>query len=181
MKALSIQQPWAWAILHGKDCENRTWPTAFRGFFLIHAGMKPDPPAWRILAERYGLHPPPRDRIPLGGIVGKAKLYACVTDSPSRWFCGPFGFMLADAEATPFVRCPGQLNFFDVPAEVLSQLHNNDPGPLFRPPPTRRKRENRSEHPQTTPPGACPVCLDHYWVTNADAHRVPCPACGVEP
>ena len=32
MKALSIQQPWAWLIAHGKkDVENRTWATAFRG------------------------------------------------------------------------------------------------------------------------------------------------------
>ena len=28
MKALSIRQPWAWAILHaGKDIENRDWRT----------------------------------------------------------------------------------------------------------------------------------------------------------
>jgi hypothetical protein len=39
MKALSIQQPWAWAIIHaGKRVENRTWSTRFRGPFFIHAG-----------------------------------------------------------------------------------------------------------------------------------------------
>lgn len=39
MKALSILQPWPWLILHAwKDIENRTWPTRFRGRFLIHAG-----------------------------------------------------------------------------------------------------------------------------------------------
>lgn len=38
MKALSIRQPWAWLILHGgKDIENRSWNTNFRGRFLIHA------------------------------------------------------------------------------------------------------------------------------------------------
>ena len=32
MKALSIRQPWAWAIINaGKDIENRQWPTKFRG------------------------------------------------------------------------------------------------------------------------------------------------------
>lgn len=38
MKALSIRQPWAWAILHaGKRVENRTWSSSFRGTFLLHA------------------------------------------------------------------------------------------------------------------------------------------------
>jgi len=37
MRALSIRQPWAWAILHGKDVENRTWVTRVTGEFLIHA------------------------------------------------------------------------------------------------------------------------------------------------
>ena len=36
--ALSIRQPWAWAILHaGKDIENRSWSTSFRGPVCIHA------------------------------------------------------------------------------------------------------------------------------------------------
>jgi hypothetical protein len=35
---LSIRQPWAWLVAHGwKNIENRTWPTGFRGRFLIHA------------------------------------------------------------------------------------------------------------------------------------------------
>ena len=38
MKALSIRQPWAWLIIHaGKDVENRTWCTNYRGRFLVHA------------------------------------------------------------------------------------------------------------------------------------------------
>lgn len=39
MKALSIRQPWAWAILHGgKRLENRDWAgCAYRGPILIHA------------------------------------------------------------------------------------------------------------------------------------------------
>ena len=32
MKALSIHQPWAWAILNaGKTVENRTWSTNYQG------------------------------------------------------------------------------------------------------------------------------------------------------
>ncbi len=38
MKALSLRQPWAWAILHaGKRIENRDWGTAYRGPLLLHA------------------------------------------------------------------------------------------------------------------------------------------------
>ena len=38
MKALSLRQPWAWAVVEaGKDVENRRWNTKFRGDFLIHA------------------------------------------------------------------------------------------------------------------------------------------------
>lgn len=39
MKALTVQQPWAWAIAAGhKDIENRTWATSYRGPLAIHAG-----------------------------------------------------------------------------------------------------------------------------------------------
>jgi hypothetical protein len=38
MKALSIHQPWTWAILNaGKTVENRRWSTSQRGPLLIHA------------------------------------------------------------------------------------------------------------------------------------------------
>lgn len=40
MKALTVRQPWAWAIVHaGKRIENRTRQTHFRGRFYIHAGL----------------------------------------------------------------------------------------------------------------------------------------------
>jgi len=39
MKALTVKQPWAWAIIHGgKDVENRSRPTKHRGRLYIHAG-----------------------------------------------------------------------------------------------------------------------------------------------
>jgi hypothetical protein len=43
MKALSVRQPWAWAIIHaGKDIENWTWRTHYRGEVAIHASSKMD-------------------------------------------------------------------------------------------------------------------------------------------
>lgn len=43
MKALSVRQPWAWAIGYGqKTIENRSWATAYRGPLAIHAGARWD-------------------------------------------------------------------------------------------------------------------------------------------
>lgn len=40
MKALTVRQPWAWAIIHGgKDVENRSRSTKHRGQLYIHAGL----------------------------------------------------------------------------------------------------------------------------------------------
>lgn len=44
MKAITVQQPWAWATLHGKNIENRTsigtWRPALGSRIAIHAGMR---------------------------------------------------------------------------------------------------------------------------------------------
>lgn len=41
MKALTVQQPWAWAIIHGgKSVENRTQAWSYRGPLAIHAGQR---------------------------------------------------------------------------------------------------------------------------------------------
>jgi hypothetical protein len=43
VKALTIKQPWADAIVHGsKRVENRTWMTAYRGALALHAGKAAD-------------------------------------------------------------------------------------------------------------------------------------------
>lgn len=49
-KALSLRQPWAWAVVHGyKDVENRSWSTKHRGPLLIHASKQLDPEGFRFL------------------------------------------------------------------------------------------------------------------------------------
>ena len=43
MRALSVRQPWAQAILDGiKRVENRTWKTSYRGQLVIHASKTVD-------------------------------------------------------------------------------------------------------------------------------------------
>jgi hypothetical protein len=36
--ALTVHQPWAWALLHGKPVENRTWKLGYKGPLWLHAG-----------------------------------------------------------------------------------------------------------------------------------------------
>jgi hypothetical protein len=47
VRALTVQQPWAWAIVHGgKDVENRTQAWGYRGPLAIHAGLALDSAAF---------------------------------------------------------------------------------------------------------------------------------------
>lgn len=44
MKALTVRQPWAWALVMGyKGVENRTTLWKHRGLLLVHASGTPDP------------------------------------------------------------------------------------------------------------------------------------------
>lgn len=117
--ALSIRQPWPWAILHaGKDIENRSWPTKYRGRILIHAGVAFDGSKQDVkdLLSRWsrtaGIETPAIEDLPRGGIVGAADIVDCVAHSDSTWFVGRYGFVLRNVRALPFHPCKGQLSFF---------------------------------------------------------------------
>ncbi len=118
MKALSIRQPWAWLIVHGpKRIENRGWPTAFRGTFLIHAAKGMTNREYleaAQMAKDLGVTVPPMDELPRGGIVGKATLSSCGVISEDPWFSGPYGFRLDNVEPLPFREYRGELGFFEV-------------------------------------------------------------------
>ena len=126
--ALSVKQPWAALLAHGrKTVEVRRWPTARRGRVLIHAAALPDerPEVWALLPEEL------RDAAALvGGIVGAAELTACLPyrteeafaadralhlNDPS-WYEGPvlYGFVFTAATAVPFRRYAGWMRFFPV-------------------------------------------------------------------
>lgn len=150
MKALSIRQPWVWAILHaGKRVENRGWkPTnhclRFRGDFLIHASSGMTRGEYFDFVDTYKdielghpdfsnpLHPrfgrethldvPPVEALERGGIIGSAAVVDIVTQSESPWFFGPLALVLDNVKPLPFVPMKGALGFFDVPNDVVSQL-----------------------------------------------------------
>jgi len=129
LRALSIQQPWAWLIAHGhKDIENRTWPLSYRGRLVIHAGKAQ---AAQQLDDHEGIcirFPeiakiiPPLREMEFGGIVGIANLVDCLTESRSPWFRGPFGFLLKEAQPVQFVPFPGRLQLFPVNASLVRTL-----------------------------------------------------------
>ncbi len=125
MLALSVRQPYAWLIVRGfKDIENRTWPTKFRGEFLVHASATYAKRDYQDDADYYGEQfevPFPTYEAMVGGIVGQCKLVNCVRRSNSRWFNGPHGFVLADAQAFPLVPWKGQLGFFEVPDDFKTR------------------------------------------------------------
>ena len=72
MKILSVRQPWAWLLFNGKDIENRTWRTSYRGPLLIHASLGKDPedfmPRQREYIESAGIVIP--EDLPRGAILG---------------------------------------------------------------------------------------------------------------
>ena len=123
--ALSIRQPWAWAILHaGKDIENRSWPTNHRGDFYIHAAKGMSKAEYADFRDFYEQTvrpfnpnapqcPAPSD-LAFGGIIGRAQLVDCVKAHASPWFCGKYGFVIANVRPLKFQALRGQLGFFTV-------------------------------------------------------------------
>lgn len=93
MKVLTVRQPWAWAILYaGKDIENRSWSTSFRGPLAIHSSMKAGgPDSWSMPR---GVRRPTEDDLSLGAILGVVDVVNVVEASRSKWFGGPYGWVL---------------------------------------------------------------------------------------
>lgn len=136
MIALTVRQPWAWAILHaGKDVENRSWwwprKHELPCTILIHSSAK-------LLDEEYaeaegtfldaGVKMPPLGELVTGAILGSVTVYDCVSVGSVRsnpWARGPFCWILREpvAFARP-VQCKGRLGLWEPPADVFEQIEN---------------------------------------------------------
>lgn len=129
MRALTLWQPWAWAIAHaGKRIENRNWPPPrwiIGEEIAIHAGKKIDKDdAFDLLDE---LEHDDVDFV-LGAVVAVATVKGWV-DSMSeehpqaKWFCGPCGWVLVDVVPlrSP-VPCRGYQKLWNLPDEVMAQV-----------------------------------------------------------
>lgn len=126
--ALSVRQPWAWAIIHGgKDVENRTraaivngnMPTAIGQRIAIHAGIGMTQDEYREALVTFGAAgvtaPMPGDLL-RGGIIGTVEVIGIARKGrdllESPWFFGPYGLLLRRARECPFVGAKGQLGLF---------------------------------------------------------------------
>ena len=127
MKAITIKQPWASAIMAGvKRVENRVWSTGIRGPIAIHAGKSIDPAADGILRAA-GIDPDQFAAAPRGAILGTVELVDVVRlDQPQLPGCyhdltadplatGPICWVLETPRPLPEpIPCRGQQRFFNV-------------------------------------------------------------------
>ena len=149
MIALTIQQPWAWAIANaGKDIENRTWPPPrkFIGSTIaIHAGKTFDRDSANAvraireailrdsdkysITERFALiHvagqvPDSPSECAMGAIVAIATIVGVSYRSSSPWFAGPYGWLLDNIKRLDEpVPCRGAHGIWTVPEPVAEQV-----------------------------------------------------------
>jgi ASCH domain len=126
VKALTVRQPWAWAIIYGgKDIENRRWRTAYRGPLLIHAGKAADPAGsaellW-TMADPEAIGQPRAAWEARGAFIGLVHLADILTDSPSRWAIpGWYHWVLEfPSPIEPAVRHRGRQRLWTPPPAVL--------------------------------------------------------------
>lgn len=131
MKAISIKQPWAGLILFdGKDVENRTWSSSYRGPLLIHTSRQIDRAAlqnWSIATRIKWAHAAlalVTTQSPFfitGAILGVCRLIDVTPVCSSEWHeHGKIGFYVEDATAfeSP-IRYKGKPSLFNVPDEVV--------------------------------------------------------------
>ncbi len=144
MKAISLWQPWAWAILAlGKDVENRVWQTHYRGPLLLHAAQRRPTEDevegflefaeeaigpvllrdhFKTLVTDQAYTPLAVMRaLPRGGIVGRVEVVDCVKGHKSPWAMhGQFQWVLSENRITlPFKPYKGSRGFFEVDYEGL--------------------------------------------------------------
>ncbi len=142
MRALTLWQPWAWAMSIGlKRIENRSWepPAWLLGeHFALHASMKWDRASHETLEGALiprAQEPDVPDRLELvyGAVVATCRLSLVVTSADAaekhagfdqrRWFMGPYGWVVGDVRqlAAP-VSCRGYQGLWNLPPDVLEKV-----------------------------------------------------------
>jgi hypothetical protein len=134
MKALSLSQPWCWAVLHaGKHVENRSWQPPLDMIdqqIALHAAKSWDGSAVTFFID-LDLHGFPSERrdYPVSAIVGLATIDRIVTkpdtlpDDQRRWFFGEYGWVIRNVLSLPRpVPCRGFQGLWTVPDDALAQI-----------------------------------------------------------
>lgn len=143
MRALTVQQPWAWAIVHGgKDVENRTQAWGYRGPLAIHAGARLSDRSNYALIKALGdaMRDDRWQDLDYGAIIGVVDLVDVHTADWCWGHCSPWAESSYDEHRGRTRRdivhlvlenprplevpipCKGRLGLWTPPAEVLEQL-----------------------------------------------------------
>jgi len=117
MRALTVRQPWAWAIIcAGKDIENRSWTNRHAtGTIAIHAGKGLD-----SLSELpSGVKRPGSEDLVHGAVIGVIDVVGVVRKRRSKWFRGPLGWVLRNPRPLlKPIRCKGRQGLWRLPPRV---------------------------------------------------------------
>lgn len=121
-KALSVRQPWAWAIIFaGKDIENRSWQAInhglrVRGTIVLHAGKGMTKGEYEDAAEfmdSIGIKCPLPADLWRGAVIGTVDVIDVVSASSSPWYFGPRGLVLTNPKPLFPVPVSGALGYFN--------------------------------------------------------------------
>ena len=143
VKALSIRQPWLFAIMHlGKRLENRSWYCHHRGPILLHASKwwqadeirdtvldlatlsevqvymraNPRPPCTLQQLGATGGH-----LLAVADVVDCLRPGATVPEGQAHWYMGEFALVLDNVRPLKApVPCRGALGLFDVPDALVA-------------------------------------------------------------
>ena len=140
VRALSLRQPWAAAVVHGgKRIENRLrWKgSSFRGLILLHAATGMTAREYNeaiefLVMARISWRPDPTTLL-RGGFIGRAvvtgtvatesDLDALVVEDPTfdrLWWMGGFALILDHVSAIPYAPWKGALGLFGVDTEAVA-------------------------------------------------------------
>jgi hypothetical protein len=140
VKILTVQQPWAWAIIHGgKDIENRTQAWSYRGPLAIHAGLaKPEKGNLASAIHRLAHGSEVPTELVFGAVIGIVELvdvhasHDCVVTLPngSPGYCSLWAhpncvhLKVTDAQPlrTPIPAARGRLGLWTPDSDLLDAI-----------------------------------------------------------
>ena len=132
-KGLTIHEPWASAIAYaGKDIENRSWYTHYRGPLALHAGRTvrkhqihlpvptrrggPKRPISELILRgqrKYWENIDENDFLSPGKIIAIGEVFDCVDESASPWFENEWGIVLRNIIPIYPIPYKGNRKLFD--------------------------------------------------------------------
>ena len=139
MRALTVRQPWAWAIARGhKPILNRGQDTGLRGEVAVHASLRVDLEAFDDVVIRSANWDPADPEAAIGGIVAVVSLVDVCTQAQAGRSCdcgewalpGNFHWRLARPRPLAWpVLTIGQPGVWELAPRVAAEVARLLPGP----------------------------------------------------